>query len=77
MHNSTTGLFRQSGKCAGNPRRISYIRPELIFRRPQQKSAHNANEISTFGSKLLFRQIPGNLIQRHRHSQWFHYWILL
>src|SRR3954471_9835652 len=72
-----SGLFRRSGKCAGNPPRISYIRPELVFRRSQQKSAHNPNEISTFGSELVFCQIPGNLIQRRSHSQRFRHRIPL
>jgi hypothetical protein len=71
MPEAGTGLFRQSGKCAGNPRRISYIRPELVFRGPKQESAHNANEISTFRSELVFRQIPGKLVQRRRHAQQF------
>jgi hypothetical protein len=71
MRATAIGLFRQSGKCAGNPRQISDIRPELVFRRPQQNSAQNANEISTFSSELVFRQIPGKLIQRCRHAQRF------
>jgi hypothetical protein len=69
MPATATGLFRHAGKCAGNPRQISYIGPELVFRRPQQNSAQNSNEISTFGSELVFRQIPGKLIQRRRHTQ--------
>jgi hypothetical protein len=69
MPEAGTGLFRRSGKCAGNHRRISYIRPELVFRGSEEKSAHNANEISTFGSELVFRQIPGKLVQRHPHAQ--------
>lgn len=71
MPEAGTGLFRRSGKCARNPRRISYIRPELVFRGPKKKSAHNPNEISTFGSELVFRQIPGKLVQRRRHAQRF------
>jgi hypothetical protein len=71
MAETGTGLFRRRGKCAGNPRRISCIRPELVFRGAQEKSAENANEISALRSELVFRQIPGELVQRHRHSQRF------
>jgi hypothetical protein len=66
-----TGLFRRSGKCAGNPPRISYIRPQLVFRGTDQNAAQNANEISTFTSELVFRQIPGKLIQRRWYAQRF------
>ena len=47
------------------------MRPELVFRGPEEESAHNANEISTFGSELVFRQIPGKLVQRRRQAQRF------
>jgi hypothetical protein len=66
-----TGVFRPAGKCAGNPRRISYIRPELVFRRAQQNCAQNPNEMSTFSSELVFRHIPGQLIQRRSHAHRF------
>ena len=71
MAETGIGLFRRRGKCAGNPRRISYIRPELVFPGAQQKSAQNANEISALRSELVFRQIPGELVQRRWHSQRF------
>ena len=69
MAESTTGLFRRVGKCARNPRQISHIRPELVFRGPQQKSAQNPNEISSLRAELIFRNVPGKLVQRRRHPQ--------
>ena len=69
MGEAASGLFRQAGKCAGNPRRIRHIGAELVFRRPQQKCAHNPNEISSLWAELVFREIPGKLVQRGRHPQ--------
>lgn len=40
------------------------IRVELVFRGAQQECAQNPNEISTLPSELVFRQIPGELVQR-------------
>jgi hypothetical protein len=50
---------------------MSYIRPELVFRGTQEDSTQNANEIGAFSPELVFRQIPGELVQRHPHSQRF------
>ena len=71
MPEAGTGLFRPSGKCAGNLPEISYIHAELVFRGAEEESAHNTNEISTFGSELVFRQIPGKLVQRRWQAQRF------
>ena len=71
MPEAGTGLFRRSGKCARNPRGISYIRAELVFRSAEEKSAHNPNEISAFSPELVFRQIPGKLVQRRWQAQRF------
>ena len=71
MREAGTGPFRRSGKCAENLRGISYIRAELVFRGAEEKSAHNPNEISAFSPKLVFRQIPGKLVQRRRQAQRF------
>jgi hypothetical protein len=72
-----TRLFRQTRKCAGKRRRISHIRPELVFRSAQEKSAHCANEISALRSKLVFRNIPGQLVQRRWQAQRFRFRIAL
>jgi hypothetical protein len=53
-----SGLFGWRGKCAGKPCRISYIGPELVFRDMDEKSPHNPNEISAFGTEVVFRYIP-------------------
>ena len=71
MAETGTGLFRRKGKCAGTPRRISYIRTELVFRGAHEKCSHNGNEVSALSSELVFRQIPGKLVQRRGHSQRF------
>jgi hypothetical protein len=71
MAESTTGLFRRPGKCTPNPPGISDIRPELVFRRPQQNSAQNTNEISALRAELVFRDVPGELLQRRRDTQRF------
>jgi hypothetical protein len=44
---------------------------ELVFRGPQEKCAHNPNEISAFAPELVFRQIPGKLVQRGRNPERF------
>ena len=71
MAETRTGLFRRNGKCTGKPHRMSYIRPELVFRGTEEDSAQNPNEISAFSPELVFRQIPGKLVQRRRHAQRF------
>ena len=71
MAEVATGLFRRNGKCAGKPHRMSDIRPELVFRGTQEDSTQNHNEIGAFSPELIFRQIPGKLVQRRRHSQRF------
>lgn len=69
MAEFATGLFRRGGKCARNLRQITHIRPELVFRGPQQKSAENPNEISSLRAELVFRNVPGKLVQRRGHPQ--------
>jgi hypothetical protein len=71
MAEPATGLFPQCGKYAGNARRISNIRTELVFRGPKQKAAENAYEISSLRAELVFRQIPGQLVQRRPQAQRF------
>ena len=60
MAQARTGLLRQPGKCAGKPRGISTIRPELVFREPDQKCCQNRNEISALGPELVFRELQGS-----------------
>jgi hypothetical protein len=50
---------------------MNHIRPELVFRGPEQKCAHNPNEISPFRPELVFRDVPGKFTQRHRQTQRF------
>ena len=69
MSELRTGLLRRNRKCAGKSRRLSNIRPQLVFRRAHEKSAQNANEISALSSELVFRQIPGQLVQRDGQAQ--------
>lgn len=71
MAQARTGLLRRKGKCAGKPRRINKIRLELVFRGPEQECSHNAHQISALASELVFRDVPGKLVQRNRHSQRF------
>ena len=76
MAQTGSGLFRQCGKCARNPRRISCITQQLVFRGPEEKSAQNPKQISALCAELVFRQIPWDLVQRRRHPQRFGGWIL-
>jgi len=69
MAQARTGLLRRPGKCAGKSRGISTIRPELVFREPDQECCQNGNEISAMGSELVFRELPGKLVQGGRHPQ--------
>jgi hypothetical protein len=71
MLETGTGLSYGNGKCAGNPCRINEIRPDLVFCVPDQECSHNANEISALRSELVFRDVPGKLVQRSWHSQRF------
>ena len=41
---------------------------ELVFGCAQQYSAQSPNEISALNSELIFRHIPGKLIERRPHS---------
>ena len=71
MAQPRTGLFAKSGKCPAKPRVFNSIRTELVFRRPHQECSHNGNEISALIPELVFRQVPGKLVQRWRQPQWF------
>lgn len=71
MRGFWTGLFRRGGKCAGKPFRISEIRLELVFRGLDEKCAHNGNEISALAGELVFRHVPGKLVQRRRRTERF------
>ncbi len=71
MAEAGTGLSQRRGKCAGKSRRINHIRTELVFRGPDDYCSHNTNEISALGSELVFRELPGQLVQWRGHSQWF------
>jgi hypothetical protein len=66
-----SGLFRVAGKCAGKPRKIKWIRLELIFRRTEEECAQNANEVSALASELVFREIPGKSVQRRWGAERF------
>ena len=74
MAEAGSGLFRRMGKCAGKPRGINQIGPELVFRGTQQKCTHNPNEISSFASELVFRQVPGKFVQRRGYAERFGRW---
>ncbi len=58
MRRQRSGLFRLGGKCVGKPRVIHQIRPELVFRRPQEECAQNPNKISALPPELVFREVP-------------------
>ena len=70
-----TGLLRRQGKCAGKPSRINGIRPELVFREPDQECRQNRNEISALESELVFRELPGKLVQWRGYPQHFRRWL--
>jgi hypothetical protein len=72
-----TGLSRRKGKCAGKSRGINQIRPELVFRGSDHQCSHNPNEISPLCSELVFRKVPGKLVQGRGKSQWFWRWLSL
>ena len=69
MHGFRTGLFRRGGKCAGKPFPFSEIGLELVFHRLEEKSAHNRNEINALAWELVFRQVPGKLVQRRGSTE--------
>ncbi len=71
MAEAGTGLSQRWGKCAGRSLRINHIRPELVFRGPDDQGPHNPNEISPLGSELVFRELPGELVQRRGHPPSF------
>jgi hypothetical protein len=66
-----SGLFRVAGKCAGEPRKIKWIRLELIFRRAEEECAQNPNEVSALASELVFREVPGKSVQRRWGAERF------
>jgi hypothetical protein len=72
-----SGLFRLRGKCAGKSLPINEISLELVFRRAEDQCSHNPNEISTLSSELVFRQIPGKLVQRRRRPHWLGGFVLV
>jgi hypothetical protein len=71
MRGFRTGLFRRGGKCAGKPLQISEIRPQLVFRDLDEKYTHKRNEISALAGELVFRHVPGKLVQGRRGSDGF------
>src|SRR5208283_3365812 len=71
MAQAGTGLSRREGKCAGKPRGIKRIRQELVFRGADHQCSHNPNKISALGPELVFRELPGKLVQRRGQTQWF------
>jgi hypothetical protein len=71
MAQTGTGLSRRKGECAGKSCGINWIRHELVFRGADHKCSHNPNEISAFGPELVFREPPGQLVQRRGQPQWF------
>ena len=71
MNRFSTGLFRRGSKCAAKRIGINRIARYLVFRGAQEKSAQKPNEISSFAAELVFRHIPGKLVQRRGDSQRF------
>lgn len=71
MNRFSTSLFRQRGKCAAKRLGINKIARYLVFRLAQEKSTHKPNEISAFAAELVFRHLPGKLVQRGGDSQRF------
>src|ERR1700689_575049 len=75
MAEARTGLLPRHGKCAGKSRGINAIRPDLVFREPDQESRQNRNEISALESELVFRELPGKLLQWRGYPQHFRRWL--
>src|ERR1035441_6859974 len=69
MLEAGTGLFRRRGKSAGKSCGINEIRIEVVFRDTDDYCTHNPNEISPLHSEVVFRDIPGKLVQWRRQSQ--------
>ena len=63
MREAGTGLLRGKGKPEGKSLWIMKIRADLVFRGAQDYCAHNPKEISTLRTELVFRDIPGKLVQ--------------
>jgi hypothetical protein len=71
MRRRGSGLFRGGGKCAGKPCAINRIRLALVFRGAEEECTQNPNEISALTSELVFREVPGKLVQRRRGADRF------
>jgi hypothetical protein len=69
MRDLRTGLLRKWRESAGNCCGISEIQANLVFRGADDQCSHNANEISTLQAELVFRDVPGKLVERRWHSQ--------
>ena len=65
-----SGLLRGERKWIANPRGISSIGAQLVFRGAHQECSHNPKEISALRPELVFGQIPRKLLQRRRQAQW-------
>lgn len=63
MRRTGSGLFRRTGVVARICRCINQIAAGLVFRGVSRECAHNRNEISAFAAELVFREIPGELVQ--------------
>lgn len=70
-----TSLLAETGKCPSKARTFQHIRPELVFRGPNQKCSQNANEISALRPELVFREVPGKLVQGRWQPQRFWRWV--
>ena len=46
----------------------------LVFRCIEQEYAHNRNEINAFAAELVFREVPGELVQGRRDTERFRLW---
>jgi hypothetical protein len=46
-------------KWGRNLRAINRMRLELVLRGTEEKCPHNPNEVSTFNSELVLRNVPG------------------
>lgn len=71
-----TGLLAEGRKCPCKPRTFNHIRPKLVFRGPNQECSHNTNEIRALRPELVFREVPGELVQWGRQTQRFR-WVAL
>ena len=71
MREVGTGLLRRKRKYAWNCCGISEIRADLVFRGADDECSHNANEISSLWAELVFRDVPGKLVEWWGQSQRF------